>query len=150
MSDTDQTSESTESDQPTDTGESPNVRRMREQLEAQTAELSKLREVAKAAAFKDAGLDPTTGLGKATFRTYEGEIDAQQIAAYATEEYGWTPPEPQTVSDAQERITQVTAAGTSEADQSLVDKAAEAAGNGNWGQSGRVKDQALLAHLNLG
>lgn len=42
--------------------------------------------------FKDVGLDPTTGLGKAIAKEYQGEPDPEALRNYAVEEYNWEPP----------------------------------------------------------
>ena len=38
--------------------------------------------------FKDAGLDTSTGVGKAVEKLYEGEMNVESIQKYASEEFG--------------------------------------------------------------
>jgi len=47
-------------------------------------------------AYTDLNLDPTTGLGKAIAKEYQGEASADALAAYAKAEYGYehTPVDP--------------------------------------------------------
>jgi hypothetical protein len=125
--------------------ESPNVRQMRSKMEAQTTELNMLRGVARQAAFKEAGIDPTTGLGKAIYRTYDGEIDPAKVVEFATSEYDWQPKESPTVSDASKRIATIGDQGQTEVSGGRIAQADEAASKGDWLTSQALKDQELFA-----
>jgi hypothetical protein len=125
--------------------ESSNVRQMRSRMEAQTTELEMLRGVARQAAFKEAGIDPTTGLGKAIYRTYDGEIDPVKVVEFATSEYDWQPKEAPSVSDASRRIETVGNQGQSEVVGSRMEQADEAASKGDWLTAQAFKDQELFA-----
>lgn len=65
------------------------------------------------------GLDPDVGLGKAIAKEYDGELTREAIAAYASEEYGFTPVGMDTEGAAQraaaaaEQAEQLEAASTS-------------------------------------
>ena len=125
-------------------GESPNVKRMREQIEALQEQNNALSAVAKQAAFKEAGLDPTTGIGKAVYRTYEGEINPEQIKTFAAEEYDWEPKAPG-VSDAQQRMNAISQVGSAEEARNRIEQADAAAAEGDWVKSAALKDAELLA-----
>ncbi len=64
---------------------------LRAQLEKAHEEIRGLKGTQKGQAFKDAGLDVTTGLGKAIFKEYDGDLTSEAVSAYATEEYGYQP-----------------------------------------------------------
>ena len=125
-------------------GESPNVKRMREQIEALKEQNTALSAVAKQAAFKEAGLDPTKGIGKAVYRTYDGEIDPENISTFAREEYDWEP-KGAGVSDAQQRMTAISQVGSAEEARNRIEQAEAAASEGDWVKSAALKDAELLA-----
>lgn len=129
-----------------ESGESPNAKRMREQLEATQAENATLKGALRMAAFKEAGLDPEQkGLSKAIYQTYDGEPNPEAIKAFAREEYGWEPKVPDTTPPAQQRIQSVMGAGTPEDPPNRLQQAEEAAAQGDWVKSMALKDRELLA-----
>jgi murein DD-endopeptidase MepM/ murein hydrolase activator NlpD len=85
MSDT-ETTETTE-DQVTETGKG-----LRAQLEASLSRERELKARILNEAYAELGLNPEVGLGKAIAKEYEGEASKEALAAYATQEYGYTPP----------------------------------------------------------
>jgi hypothetical protein len=125
--------------------ESPNVRQLRELVTSQKEQITKLSGVARQAAFKEAGIDPSTGLGKAIYRTYDGEIDPAQVVAFAQSEYDWKPEEAPAVSDASRRIETVGNQGQSEVVANRMAQADEAASKGDWLTAQAFKDQELFA-----
>jgi hypothetical protein len=134
---------------PTDAGgESANVKRMREQLESLQQEREALMSRVKISAFKEAGLDVDSGIGKAVYRTYEGDIDPDKIREFAQVEYEWEPPQPEAVSPAAQRMETVGQAGTQEAGKTRLQQADDAAGQGDWVNAGKLKDAELLALTN--
>lgn len=102
----------------------------RDELDKHNDELKELRKFKRGAVMKDAGLDPTTGIGKAILKDIErgdfGEkLDADTLRTYATDEYGWQgaapepanqpAPEPSLTPEivaGQNRLAQVREAGT--------------------------------------
>lgn len=107
-------------DNATESADGPKgLREALERKEAENAELlaqnNQLTSKLMASAFKEAGLDPLEGLGKAVAKLYEGEPEADAIARYAQEEYGWQP------------VTSTSNAGTEQAQaQQRVDQAMSA------------------------
>jgi len=133
------------SDENTETTESPNVKRMREQIEALQQERDALMARTKLSAFKEAGLDPEKGIGKAVYRTYDGEVDPEAISQFAQTEYDWTPAENVGVSEAQQRMTAIGSVGSAPPPQNRMQEADEAASSGDWIKAAALKDAELLA-----
>lgn len=128
--------------------ESPNAKRMREQMEALKEQNDALLSRVRLSAFKEAGLDPEAGgLNKAVYRTYDGEPDPEKIREFATNEYDWAPANPGP-SDAQQRISALGATGTPPEPENNLDKAHKAAVEGDWVKSAALKDKELLALTN--
>jgi len=126
------------------TGESPNVKRMREQIDALKAENEALSARTKLSAFKEAGLDPEKGIGKAVYRTYDGEISPDSIATFARDEYDWQPQAPG-VSESQQRMTALGSVGSAPPPRNRMQEAEKASSEGDWTESARLKDAELLA-----
>lgn len=90
------------------------MRELRDRVKQLTAENKELSAFKRGVVFKDAGLDPGKGIGKAVFKEYDGDLDAEAIRSYATDEYGWEQPsdddapavtsEPTSREQAQERV----------------------------------------------
>jgi hypothetical protein len=55
------------------------------------AENNKLRSQLMTGAFKEAGLDTSTGIGKAVSKLYEGAPDPTEIREFAASEFDWKP-----------------------------------------------------------
>lgn len=58
-----------------------------ETINALKAEVATGTEARKALAFRDAGIDISTGVGKLLAKTYDGDLDPEEIQAFA-QEYG--------------------------------------------------------------
>ena len=118
--------------------EKPDIRRMRARIEALETENAELAGKAMATAFEKAGLDPSSGVGKLLFNSYEGLPEAQAIAEYAASEYSIDVNEaPSAAATAQvqfeERIDAVQAVSTSVPPESDLDtQLQEAATSGDW------------------
>lgn len=72
----------------------------RDQLKRKEAEIETLRKQTNKqrtqlleGAFKGVGLDPTTGLGKAIAKEYNGDPTVEALREFATTEYGYEPPQ---------------------------------------------------------
>ena len=73
---------------PEETAEQPDTGKgLRAQLEKANAELKGYRTAERADAFRDNGLDPEKGQGKAFARGYDGENTAEAVAKYLQDEY---------------------------------------------------------------
>lgn len=133
-----------QSSEPSPQGESPNIVRMREVIERLQTENTALQGVARQAAFKEAGIDPSTGLGKAIYRTYEGEIDPTKIVEFAQAEYDWEAPAEPAVTDAERRIATVGNTGVDETTD-IGGQIVQAEQAGDWIKAQALKDRQLLA-----
>ena len=69
------------------TGEK-NWKELREKNEFLEGRLAEFEAKEKVQIFKDAGLDTSTGVGKAVEKLYEGEMNVESIQKYASEEFG--------------------------------------------------------------
>jgi hypothetical protein len=76
---------------PVDDGNDSSGGGLRKQLEKALAENKDMKAQARSAAFLQAGLDTSIGLGKAISQVYEGDATAEAVLAFATEEYGFVP-----------------------------------------------------------
>jgi len=65
-----------------------NWKAIREENKSLKDELEGFKAQAKVSVFKDAGLDTTTGIGKAISQVYSGDISVEAIQSFAAEEYG--------------------------------------------------------------
>ncbi len=137
------TEETNDTQTPAET-ESPNAKRMRERMEAMEAENAALHARVKLSAFKEAGLDPEKGIGKAVYRTYDGDVDPENIRQFAETEYDWQP-EQASISAAQQRISSIGNMGTGEEARNRIEEAEAAAQKGDWVTSAALKDRELLA-----
>ena len=64
---------------------------LRKQLEAALAENKSMKADARDQAFVNAGIDTSTGLGKAISQVYEGDATKDAILKFAADEYGHMP-----------------------------------------------------------
>lgn len=130
-------------------------KQLREALKRQQAENAKLRTQLLDRAYSEAGLDPSTGLGKAIAKEFDGEPTAEALLTFAKEEYDYEPPTsdpaPQATQrrEAQQQIEKVEAATVPS--QTLTPKEAErqAQADGNLELAGRIKAQRLAERMGL-
>jgi hypothetical protein len=66
---------------------------LREYAKRLKAENEVLRAKASVDVYAEVGLDPTKGLGKAIAKEYDGNLEPEDLAKFALEEYGWERPE---------------------------------------------------------
>ena len=71
-----------------DTESDKNWKETREKLAYLEGRVSEYEEKERVQIFKDAGLDTSTGVGKAVEKLYEGEMNVESIQKYASEEFG--------------------------------------------------------------
>ena len=117
-----------------------NWKAMREENKALREELAGYQVKERDELFKQIGLDRTKGIGKAADQMYEGELDADVLKGFVTEEFGEEVFGQQdsfreTVNAGQERLDNLESqAQAVNANQSVKDQIAEAQ------QTGRVRD----------
>ena len=92
---------------------------LRARLKAVQAQNAELRAGQMAQVYAAVDLDPSTGLGKAIAKEYDGDMTVEALTAYAGDEYGYVVPEAPTNPQAQAIQTE----------QSRLDSAAQGAGS---------------------
>ena len=124
----------------TNTGEDKNWKAIREENKTLKEELIKYQSQERDELFKQVGLDRTKGIGKAADQMYEGDLAADALKAFVTEEFGEEVFGQQdsfreTVNAGQERLDNLASqAQAVNANPSVQDQIAEAQ------QTGRVRD----------
>lgn len=120
--------------------EDKNWKAIREENKALRDELAQYQIKERDELFKQIGLDRTKGIGKAADQMFEGELDADVLKGFVTEEFGEEVFGQQdsfreTVNAGQERLDNLASqAQAVNANQSVKDQIAEAQ------QTGRVRD----------
>jgi len=66
-------------------------RQLREALKRANAQIADQEVQLRGIAFSEAGLDTSSGLGKAISQVYDGEATTESILTFAKDEYGWEP-----------------------------------------------------------
>lgn len=120
MEETPTTEETTEAvDEDVDHSEGLAPKPLREAYNRTKEENRKLRAELMLGAYETVGLDPTTGLGKAIAKEYDGEASSDALLEFAKTEYGWEPPsvtgheDTGTITEGNERLADVTATSSS-------------------------------------
>ena len=130
----------TEVQSPQQETEDKNWKAIREENKALKEELATYQVKERDDLFKQVGLDRTKGIGKAADQMYEGDLAADALKAFVTEEFGEEVFGQQdsfreTVNAGQERLDNLASqAQAVNANQSVQDQIAEAQ------QTGRVRD----------
>ena len=70
------------------TNSDKNWKEMREKLELYEGKIAEFEAKERQQVFQSAGLDTSTGVGKAVEMMYEGDMTVEGIQAYASEEFG--------------------------------------------------------------
>ena len=70
------------------TNSDKNWKEMREKLESYESKIAEFEAKERQQVFQSAGLDTSTGVGKAVEMMYEGDMTVEGIQAYASEEFG--------------------------------------------------------------
>jgi len=65
-----------------------NWKEMREKLETYEGVIAEFEAKERQSVFKQAGLDPSKGVGKAVDMMFEGDLTVENLKQYATEEFG--------------------------------------------------------------
>lgn len=145
-------------DEHTDTPETDEggPKALREALERAKAEAAEARKEANAykvraleAAFREAGLDPAKGVGKAVAKEYDGEVTPEAIRAYAESEYGWEAPSQESaiapvVREAQARVSSVQAESVSQPTSMIDQQIRDAEQSGDFAAAVALKTQKLM------
>ena len=132
--------------------ESNPLKQLREQLKKTEAENKELKSVMSDSVFKEAGFDTSAGEGKALKSLYDGELKADAIKQFASENYGWG----QSSEAVQEQDAQKAQVVTSQQNLDTVieasvpvdpvgidDQIAQAQQDGDWQTSPALKTEKL-------
>jgi hypothetical protein len=132
--------------------ESNPVSQLREQLKKAQSENKELKAFKADAVFKEAGFDTSTGEGKALKNLYDGELQADAIKQFASQEFGWgqAPAEAteqeaqkQKVVTSQENLDTVIEASVPVEPVGLDDQINQAQADGDWATSSALKADKL-------
>jgi hypothetical protein len=145
MSDTVETEETKDPDEP---------KGLRKQLADAHARLKVFEVNERQVAFNDAGLDTSTGIGKAIAQVYEGDVSKDAIRKFATDEYGVQFENPEEthaqateITQAQERLDGVTETAGSVAELTAGDALAKAEADGDYITTMAIKGQRVADSL---
>ena len=145
----------------TETPEPETGKGLRAQLEKQVdkvkdrdATIADLTTKLLSQAYADLNLDPTTGLGKAIAKEYEGDPTLAGLSAYAKDEYGYehTPadpahPEAAIIAQGQAALDQVGQTAGSVVDSTPGEVLAKAEAEGDYATTMAIKGQQLADML---
>ena len=124
---------------------------LRKQVKSLNARLKVYEDRDRDVIWKDAGLDTTTGIGKAIFQVYDGEVSKEAITKFALDEYGHdvsvkeevVHPQAQQIAEAQQRVDELTSTAGSVADVTQVDALAKAEAEGDYTTTMQIKGQQI-------
>ena len=145
---TETTEDAVESTEPAEAGKDTGGG-LRKQLETALAENKGYKSRERLRAFDDAGLDTSTGLGKAIAQVYEGEASKEAVAEFAKAEYGWEAPtadahpQAQQIATQQARVDQVGETAGSIAPPTEADALAKAEAEGDYVTTMAIKGQQI-------
>lgn len=145
---TDEATTETTSDE---TAEVDGPKQLREALKRSNAENAKLTTQLMGRAYTEAGLDTSTGLGKAIAKEYKGEPDLESLLAYAKDEYGYEPqvtpenPLAPAINSEQQKLNTVTSQSTSVTPLNEQDALRQAEQSGDLRTAGNIKAARLRA-----
>jgi len=119
---------------------------LRKQLEAALAENKVMKADARDQAFESAGIDVSTGLGKAISQVYEGDATKDAILKFAADEYGHTPaavappahPQADQIALGNAQLDQVGQVADSDTQTTRAERLSTARAAGNYEQEGAI------------
>ena len=124
-------------------------KQLREALKSEKAKNKTLTKQLMGDAYKGAGLDPETGLGKAIAKEYKGDPTSEGLLAFAKEEYDWElpavpdNPQAQTITTEQQKLDSVTSVSTPVVPLNDQDALAKANRDQDFVAMGRIKSDQL-------
>ena len=124
---------------------------LRKIVDGLNAELKAYKDRERETVWKDAGFDTDSGIGKAIFQVYDGEVSIEAITKFAFEEYGHdvsvkeetVHPQAQQIAEAQQRVDDLTSTAGSVADVTQVDALAKAEAEGDYTTTMAIKGQQI-------
>lgn len=143
-----ETTETTETSSD-ETAEVDGPKQLREALKRTQAENAKLTEALMTRSYSEAGLDTSTGLGKAIAKEYKGEPTTEALLAFAKDEYGYEPqavpdnPKAQVIYNEQTKLDSVQAVSGSTVPLNESDALRAASAAGDLRTAGAIKAAKL-------
>jgi hypothetical protein len=134
-----------------ETTEVDGPKQLREALKRSQADNAKLTTQLMGRAYTEAGLDTTSGLGKAISKEYKGEPTSEALLAFAKEEYGYEPqvvpdnPHAQVIYDEQRKLDGVQAVSGSTVPLNESEVLRQAEQSGDLKTAGSIKAARLRA-----
>lgn len=115
-----------------------------EALADKEKEANKLRVKLLESTFKEVGIDPAKGLGKAIAADYDGEADAEALRNFAIEKWDWEPPTSENpiagaVTEAQGRVSAAVKDATSAPTEQIDLDIAQAEERGDFASAMALK-----------
>ena len=147
----------TEENTPTETEpvvETDGPKQLREALKRANAEIADKDAMLRGIAFSEAGLDTSSGLGKAISQVYDGEATTESILTFAKDEYGWEPvpspenPQQPVIQQNQQRLDTIQAQSVPVVPVTEDEALRTAEQEGDFGTAGAIKAQQLARLLN--
>jgi len=134
-----------------ETAEVDGPKQLREALKRAQADNAKLTTQLMGRAYTEAGLDTSSGLGKAIAKEYKGDPTVEALLAFAKEEYSYEPvaapdnPQAQTIADEQKKLDGVQAVSGSTVPLNESDALKQAEQSGDFKTAGAIKAARLRA-----
>lgn len=152
---TEETTETTEEPTPEPKGLRATIEKQSGQLKDRDAKIADLTTQLLATAYEEIGLDPTTQLGKAIAKEYDGAPSVEALAAYAKDEYDYEAPAREAPSQESQIIAQGNAAldqigqtaGSVPVSPTEVDVLAKAEAEGDYATTMNIKGQQMADML---
>ena len=147
----------TEENTPTETEpvvETDGPKQLREALKRANAEIADKDAMLRGIAFSEAGLDTSSGLGKAISQVYDGEATTESILTFAKDEYGWEPvpspenPQQPVIQQNQQRLDTIQAQSVPVVPVTEDEVLRTAEQEGDFDTAGAIKAQQLARLLN--
>ena len=134
-----------------ETAEVDGPKQLREALKRAQADNAKLTTQLMGRAYTEAGLDTSSGLGKAIAKEYKGDPTVEALLAFAKEEYSYESvaapdnPQAQTIADEQKKLDGVQAVSGSTVPLNESDALKQAEQSGDFKTAGAIKAARLRA-----
>jgi hypothetical protein len=124
-------------------------KQLREALKRANAQIAEQDAQLRGIAFTEAGLDTTSGLGKAIAQVYDGDTNSESILTFAKDEYGWEPtpvpenPQQPAIQQGQQRLDTIQATSVPVVPITEDEALRTAEQEGDFGKAGAIKAQQL-------
>ena len=124
-------------------------KQLREALKRANAQIADQDARLRGIAFTEAGIDTTSGLGKAIAQVYDGDTNTESILTFAKEEYGWEPvpvpenPQQPVIQQGHQKLDAIQAASVPLVPTTEDEALRTAEQDGDFDMAGAIKAQQL-------